>query len=138
MGTSFFCMAALDNVPFAKSLGIAASTYAQALKGRHKGRVASLGRKTLTEKEMFAASEQQILLRAISACPKGIPRDVQMKIRQAISTNKGSKPPQNQTHTQATSNKPPSTLPTISDTPFNLADPSLQELMQGTPFQWKK
>ena len=68
MNTSFFCMATLDNIPFAKSHGIAASTYAQALEGRHEGRVRSLGRKKLTKKEMallqlFIQHQNQILSR---------------------------------------------------------------------------
>ena len=42
MATSFFCMAALDGVEFPKALGISASTYAQALKGRHDGKVSML------------------------------------------------------------------------------------------------
>ena len=45
MGTSFFCMAALDGVEFPKALGISASTYAQALKGRHDGKVSMLDNK---------------------------------------------------------------------------------------------
>ena len=84
MGTSFFCMAALDGVEFPKALGISASTYAQALKGRHNGQVASLKGKALTDKEMFAAAEQQVLLRAMSACPKAIPADVQTKVKAAL------------------------------------------------------
>ena len=84
MGTSFFCMAALDGVEFPKALGISASTYAQALKGRHNGQVAALKGKTLTDKEMFAAAEQQLLLRAMQACPKAIPNDVQKKVKDAL------------------------------------------------------
>ena len=84
MGTSFFCMAALDGVEFPKALGISASTYAQALKGRHNGQVAALKGKTLTDKEMFAAAEQQVLLRAMQACPKAIPNDVQSKVKEAL------------------------------------------------------
>lgn len=84
MGTSFFCMAALDGVEFPKALGISASTYAQALKGRHGGQVAALKGKTLTDKEMFAAAEQQVLLRAMKACPKAIPADVQTKVKDAL------------------------------------------------------
>jgi hypothetical protein len=84
MGTSFFCMAALDGVEFPKALGISASTYAQALKGRHEGKVASLKGKALTDKEMFAAAEQQLLVRAMSACPKAIPADVKAKVEEAL------------------------------------------------------
>ena len=84
MGTSFFCMAALDGVEFPKALGISASTYAQALKGRHEGQVASLQGKALTDKEMFAAAEQQVLVRAMAACPKAIPDDVQTKVKEAL------------------------------------------------------
>ena len=84
MGTSFFCMAALDGVDFPKALGISASTYAQALKGRHGGKVAALKGKTLSDKEMFAAAEQQVLLRAMNACPKAIPADVQAKVKDAL------------------------------------------------------
>ena len=84
MGTSFFCMAALDGVEFPKALGISASTYAQALKGRHNGQVEALKGKTLTDKEMFAAAEQQLLLRAMQACPKAIPNDVQTKVKAAL------------------------------------------------------
>ena len=89
MGTSFFCMAALDGVEFPKALGISASTYAQALKGRHEGQVASLKGKTLSDKEMFAAAEQQLLVRAMSACPKAIPDDVQSKIKEALKNRQG-------------------------------------------------
>ena len=89
MGTSFFCMAALDGVDFPKALGISASTYAQALKGRHNGQVASLQGKTLTDKEMFAAAEQQVLLRAMQACPKAVPDDVQSKVKAALQKQAG-------------------------------------------------
>ena len=84
MSTSFFCMAAMDGVDFPKALGISASTYAQALKGRHDGKVSMLSNKTLSEKEMFAAAEQQVLLRAMQACPKAIPADVQAKVKDAV------------------------------------------------------
>ena len=84
MGTSFFCLAALDGVEFPKALGISASTYAQALKGRHGGKVASLKGKVLTNKEMFAAAEHQLLLRAISVCPDGVPEDVKEKVQDII------------------------------------------------------
>ena len=84
MGTSFFCMAALDGVEFPKALGIAASTYAQALKGLHNGQVVALKGKTLSDNELFAAAEQQVLLRAMSACPKAIPTDVQSKVKAAL------------------------------------------------------
>ena len=84
MSTSFFCMAAMDGVDFPKALGISASTYAQALKGRHDGKVSMLDNKTLSEKEMFAAAEQQVLLRAMQACPKAIPADVQAKVKDAV------------------------------------------------------
>ena len=77
-------MAALDGVEFPKALGISASTYAQALKGRHNGQVVALKGKTLTDKEMFAAAEQQVLLRAMQACPKAIPNDVQSKVKDAL------------------------------------------------------
>ena len=89
MGTSFFCMSALEGVAFPKALGISASTYAQALKGRHNGQVASLKGKALTDKEMFAAAEQQLLLRAMSACPKAIPADVQTKGKAALKKQGG-------------------------------------------------
>ncbi len=84
MGTSFFCMAALNGVEFPKALGISTTTYAQILKGRHNGQVASLKGKTLTEKQMLAGAEEQVLLRAMSACPKAIPTDVQDKIKAAL------------------------------------------------------
>lgn len=92
MGTSFFCMAALDGVEFPKALGISASTYAQALKGRHNGQVASLKGKSLTDKEMFAAAEQQVLLRAMAACPKAVPDDVQTKVKEALKKQQGATP----------------------------------------------
>ena len=84
MSTSFFCMAAMDGVEFPKALGISASTYAQALKGRHDGKVSMLDNKTLSDTEIFAAAEQQVLLRAMQACPKVIPSDVQVKVKDAI------------------------------------------------------
>ena len=84
MGTSFFCMSALNGVEFPKALVISSTTYAQILKGRHNGQVASLKGKTLTEKQMLAGAEEQVLLRAMSACPKAIPADVQEKIKAAL------------------------------------------------------
>ena len=139
MGTSFFCMSALEGVHFPKALGISASTYAQALKGRHQGRVMSLRGKSLSDKEMFAAAEQQILLRAMKACPKAIPDDVRRKVKTALQNQNPGKP---QTETQTASNANNTStnqaIPTISDSPFELVNPSLQELMQGTPFQWKR
>ena len=84
MGTSFFCMAALNGVEFPKALGISVSTYAQALKGRHNGQVASLKGKTLTEKEIMTGAEQQVILRAMQLCPKAIPADVQAKVKAAL------------------------------------------------------
>tara|TARA_B100001287_G_C22451935_1_gene420961 strand:+ start:181 stop:591 length:411 start_codon:yes stop_codon:yes gene_type:complete len=89
MGTSFFCLSVLEGMEFPKSLGISTSTYVQALKGRHQGKVASLKGKTLTDKEMFAAAETQILLRAMSGCPKAIPNDVQAKIKELIKKQSG-------------------------------------------------
>ena len=77
-------MAALDGVEFPKALGISASTYAQALKGRHDGKVEALDGKSLTDKEMFNAAEQQVLLRAMTACPKAVPIDVQTKVKDAL------------------------------------------------------
>ena len=84
MGTSFFCMAALNGVEFPKALGISTTTHAQILKGRHNGQVASLKGQTLTDKQMLAGAEEQVLLRAMSACPKAIPTDVQNKIKAAL------------------------------------------------------
>ena len=33
---------------------------------------------------MFVAAEQQLLVRAMAACPKAIPDDVQSKIKEAL------------------------------------------------------
>ena len=59
------------------------------VEGPSSGTSGLLKGKTLTDKEMFAAAEQQLLLRAMAACPKAIPDDVQTKINEAIKQQAG-------------------------------------------------
>ena len=84
IGSSFLCNARSAGVDFPKSVGIAAATYAQVLNGRHGGIVKSAGDKKLTNKQLFAGAEFQIITGALQYCPKQVPEDVREKVKAAI------------------------------------------------------
>ena len=84
IGASFLCNARSAEVEFPKAVGIAAATYAQVLNGRHGGIVASAGDKKLTNKQLFAGAEFQIITGALQYCPKQVPDDVKEKVQNAI------------------------------------------------------
>ncbi len=91
LGASYICNARAAGVEFPKAAWIAAATYAQVLNGRHGGFVASAGKKKLTEKQLFAGAEFQIITGALQYCPKEIPGDVKDKINEAIKSQPKSK-----------------------------------------------
>tara|TARA_Y100001970_G_C13951980_1_gene708703 strand:+ start:42 stop:659 length:618 start_codon:yes stop_codon:yes gene_type:complete len=89
IGASHLCNARLAGIEFPKAVGIASATYAQVLKGRHEGIVASAGKKKLTDKQLFAGAEFQIITGALQYCPKEVPDNIAAKVREAIN-KKGS------------------------------------------------
>ena len=91
IGSSFVCNGRAAGLPFPKAVGIAASTYAQIINGRHGGFVASAGTNKLTTKQLFSGAEFQIITGAIQYCPKEVPEDVKAKIEEAVKKQQGSK-----------------------------------------------
>ncbi len=84
MGSSYVCNARTAGVEFPKAVGIAAATYVQILNGRHGGQVASAGDKKLTNEQLFAGAEFQIITGALQFCPKEVPADVKAKVEEAL------------------------------------------------------
>jgi hypothetical protein len=84
MGSSYVCNARVAGVEFPKAVGIAAATYVQILNGRHGGQVASAGNKKLTNEQLFAGAEFQIITGALQFCPKEVPADVKEKVEEAL------------------------------------------------------
>ena len=84
MGSSYVCNARAAKVEFPQAVGIAAATYVQLLNGRHGGKVESVGNEKLTNEQLFAGAEFQIITGAMQFCPKEVPADVKSKIEAAI------------------------------------------------------
>ena len=84
MGSSYVCNASTAKVEFPKAVGIAAATYVQVLNGRHGGKVASAGSKKLTNEQLFAGAEFQIITGALQYCPDVVPSDVNAKVEAAL------------------------------------------------------
>ncbi len=84
IGASFLCNARSAGVEFPKAVGIAAATYAQVLDGKHGGIVAAAGKEKLSNKQLFAGAEFQIVTAALQYCPKEVPEDVKEKVKIAI------------------------------------------------------
>jgi len=91
MGSSYVCNARAAGVEFPKAVGIAAATYVQILNGRHGGQVASAGNKKLTNEQLFAGAEFQIITGALQFCPKEVPADVKSKVEEALKKQQGAK-----------------------------------------------
>ena len=84
VGSSYVCNARAAKVEFPKAVGIAAATYVQLLNGRHGGKVESAGSKKLTNEQLFAGAEFQIITGAMQFCPDEVPADVKSKVEAAI------------------------------------------------------
>lgn len=84
IGSSYVCNARTAGVEFPKAVGIAAATYTQLLKGRHDGKIKQTGKKKLTNKQLFAGAEFQVLTGAIQYCPDSVPNDIKKKVEEAI------------------------------------------------------
>ena len=84
MGSSFVCNARTAGIEFPKAVGVAAATYVQLLNGRHGGKVASTGNKKLTNEQLFAGAEFQIITGAMQFCPDKVPADVKTKVEEAL------------------------------------------------------
>ena len=84
MGSSFVCNARTAKIEFPKAVGVAAATYVQLLNGRHGGLVASTGSKKLTNEQLFAGAEFQIITGAMEFCPDKVPADVKTKVEKAV------------------------------------------------------
>ncbi len=90
MGSSYVCNARAAGIEFPKAVGVAAATYTQVLNGRHGGKVASVGDKKLSNKQLFTGAEIQIITGAIEFCPKEVPEDIVKKVKKAIKDNQKS------------------------------------------------
>ncbi len=88
MGSSYVCNARTAGIEFPKAVGIAAATYVQLLNGRHGGKVASTGNKKLTNEQLFAGAEFQIITGAMQFCPDKVPADVKTKVEDALKKQK--------------------------------------------------
>ena len=88
MGSSYVCNARTAGIEFPKAVGIAAATYVQLLNGRHGGMVASTGTKKLTNEQLFAGAEFQIITGAMQFCPDKVPADVKKKVEEALKKQK--------------------------------------------------
>ena len=91
MGSSYVCNARTAGIKFPKAVGIAAATYVQLLNGRHGGMVASTGNKKLTNEQLFAGAEFQIITGAMQFCPDKVPADVKTKVEEALKKAKAAK-----------------------------------------------
>jgi len=89
MGSSYVCNARSAGIEFPKAVGVAAATYVQLLNGRHGGLVASAGDKKLTNEQLFAGAEFQIITGAMQFCPDLVPADVKKKVEEAIKKQAG-------------------------------------------------
>ncbi len=72
-------------------VGVAAATYVQFLNGRHGGKFASTGNKNLTNEQLFAGSEFQIITGAMQFCTDKVPADVKPKVEEALMKAKAEK-----------------------------------------------
>ena len=88
IGASFVCNARAAEIDFPKAVGISAATYTQLLNGHHGGRVASAGNEKLTNKQLFAGAEFQIITGALQFCPEEVPSDVKKKIEEVLRKQK--------------------------------------------------
>ena len=84
VGSSYVCNARAAKIEFPKAVGIAAVTYVQLLNGRHGGQVESAGNQKLTNEQLFAGAEFQIITGAMQFCPDQVPADVKSKVEAAI------------------------------------------------------
>ena len=88
MVSSYVCNARTAGIEFPKAVGIAAATYVLLLNGRHGGMVASTGTKKLTNEQLFAGAEFQIITGAMQFCPDKVPADVKTKVEEALKKQK--------------------------------------------------
>ena len=88
MGASYLCIATKAGIEFPKAVGIASTTYAQVIEGKHGGVVAELGDKKLERDILFAGAEFQIVTTAIQYCPDSIPKEVTKKVKEILKENK--------------------------------------------------
>ena len=84
LGSSYLCNARVAKVEFPKAVGIAAATYVQVLNGRHGGKIQSVGNQKLTNEQLLAGAEFQIITGALQYCPDEVPADVKAKVEEAI------------------------------------------------------
>ena len=76
MGASYLCISSRAEVDFSKGLGIASSTFANVIIGKHDGVIKELGSKKLDEKMLFNVGTFQIVGSALNICPESIPKDI--------------------------------------------------------------
>ena len=92
MGASYLCIASKAEVDFNKGLGIASSTFANVIIGKHGGFIKELGNEKLDEKKLYNAGTFQIVGSALNICPESIPKkiknDYEKKVKQLVKQSK--------------------------------------------------
>ena len=92
MGASYLCIASKADVDFKKGLGIASSTFANVIIGKHGGVVKQLGNQKLDEKKLYNAGTFQIVGSALNICPENIPdkikKDYEKRLKELVKGNK--------------------------------------------------
>ena len=92
MGASYLCIASKADVDFKKGLGIASTTFANVIIGKHGGAIDELGSKKLDEKKLYNAGTFQIVGSALNICPESIPKniksDYEKKLKQFVKESK--------------------------------------------------
>ena len=82
---------ARQGLSFRKLLALRRQPTSNSLNGRHGGKVASTGNKKLTNEQLFAGAEFQIITGAIQFCPDKVPDDVKTKVKEALKKAKAAK-----------------------------------------------
>ena len=92
MGASYLCIASKAEVDFNKGLGIASSTFANVIIGKHGGAIRELGNEKLDEKKLYNAGTFQIVGSALNICPESIPKniknDYEKRLKQLVNKSK--------------------------------------------------
>ena len=76
MGASYLCISSRAEVDFNKGLGIASTTFANVIVGKHGGVIKELGSEKVDGEKLYNVGKFQILGSALNICPESIPKDI--------------------------------------------------------------
>ena len=76
MGASYLCISSRAEVDFNKGLGIASTTFANVITGKHGGLIEELGTKNIDGKKLYNLGKFQIIGSALNICPESIPKEI--------------------------------------------------------------